>query len=319
VATERRKVLAIDGGGVRGVIPLCQLVALEEATGQLTRETFDFVAGTSAGAVITAGIVAGIPAARILQLFNDLAGQIFTQWPWNLLKRIVPGYMYSTLQLNKVLRVQLGTAGCWTLNDTHHDLLITAVRLSDGKPWYFVPDNRKNSGRTGHLSLADCVTASAAAPTYFAPWLMPEDPAELGPGDTPIGTLVDGGVSATGNPVYQACVEAFYYTGEYSPGETLVVSLGTGRYLDRSRPRWIGGWLTWLLAELLRSPGEQQTEIVRRHFPDTPCYRLNPPLPVDIAVDSVSHLAQLRAIGDRFAATVDWPAILAGATSPFLS
>ena len=61
--------------------------------------------------------------------------------------------------------------------------------------------------------------ASAAAPTYFKPWTVTI-------GGQPTG-LVDGGVGVTGNPVYQACVEAFYYD-TFDPADTLVVSLGTG-------------------------------------------------------------------------------------------
>ena len=58
-----RRILSIDGGGVRGIIPAVLLAELERETGRPARETFDFVAGTSSGAVLAAGIAAGIPAA----------------------------------------------------------------------------------------------------------------------------------------------------------------------------------------------------------------------------------------------------------------
>jgi hypothetical protein len=64
-----------------------------------------------------------------------------------------------------------------------------------------------------------------------------------------VGALVDGAVGVTGNPVYQACVEAFQYTLDYTPTDTLTVSLGTGRFKNRRQPRWIGAWLEWVLAE----------------------------------------------------------------------
>ena len=50
-----RRILSIDGGGIRGIIPATVLASLEAHTGRLTRETFDFVAGTSTGAVLAAG------------------------------------------------------------------------------------------------------------------------------------------------------------------------------------------------------------------------------------------------------------------------
>jgi patatin-like phospholipase/acyl hydrolase len=312
----RQYILAIDGGGARGIIPLCQLVELEKVTRLLTRDIFSFVGGTSAGAIIATGVAAGIPAAQLLERYSATVGQVFPQRPWNILKRLVPGYPYSTAQLNSALRAALGPAADWTLNEAPINLLITAVRLSDGWPWYFVRDNPRNSGRTGHLSVVDCVTASAAAPTFFAPWPMPEDPKARGT-HQPIGLLVDGGVSVTGNPVYQTCVEAFSYSEGYRPEETIVVSLGTGRFLDRRAPRWVGAWLSWILAEMLRSPGEQQTEIVRRHFPQTPCYRIDPDLPEDIPLDDAGRVAQLRRLGKQRAAGVDWTAILAGRPSPY--
>ena len=62
-----RRILAIDGGGLRGLIPACVLAGLEAATGRAARETFDFIAGTSTGAVIAAGLVAGVPAGTRLE------------------------------------------------------------------------------------------------------------------------------------------------------------------------------------------------------------------------------------------------------------
>src|ERR1035437_9638661 len=161
----RRYLLSIDGGGVRGIVPALALARLEEITGRLTRETFSFVAGTSTGCLI--------------------------------------GHKYDIGHLLEVLADEFGAAAAWTLNDSPIDLLLTAKRLADAKPWYFVRNNPNNSGATGHLDLIDCATASAAAPTYFDPWPMAH------PVD---GKLVDGGVRVAGNPVYQASVEAFCYS-----------------------------------------------------------------------------------------------------------
>ena len=154
----------------------------------------------------------------------------------------------------------------------------------------------------------ECVTASAAAPTYFAPWPV-----------VPLGLLVDGGVGVAGNPTYQACVEAFEYTDDYQPEDTIVVSLGTGRFLDRRRPTWLWSWVEWVLSELLRSPGEQQTELVRRHYPEARFYRIDVRLERDFPLDATGGAAdELLAIGEARAATVDWPAILDGSDETFL-
>ena len=298
-----RRILTIDGGGVRGIIPAVLLAELERVTGRPTRETFDMAAGTSTGAVLAAGIAAGIPAAELVRIYAERAGQVFRSIPIiSGIRRVVTGTLYDTGTLHELIREELGPeARDWTLNDAPMDLLVTAKRVSDGMPWYFVRDNPANSCRAGGYRLSHVVTASAAAPTYFRPWRI-----------VPIGELIDGGIGVAGNPVYQACVEAFEYTRSYQPADTLVVSLGTGKLLRREQPRWLWPWVGWLLSELLRSPAEQQTELVHRHYPATPFYRLDTELTSEIGLDAADRIVELKAYGQRLAAGVDWPAILDG-------
>jgi predicted acylesterase/phospholipase RssA len=297
-----RRILSIDGGGVRGIVPATVLARLEAVTGRPTRETFDFVAGTSTGAVLAAGIAAGVPAQRLVELYAARSRDVFRRVPVvSTLRRITTGVMYDIALLRTVIADELGAAHTWTLDDAPIDLVITAKRLADGMPWYFVRDRPGNAGRAGRIRLLDAVTASAAAPTYFGPWTVEG-----------VGELVDGGIGVAGNPVYQACVEAFVYTDAYRPDSTMVVSLGTGRSAARARPTWLWPWLEWLLSELLRSPAEQQTELVHRHWPAVPFHRIDVELAEDIGLDASDRVADLRAIGERLAATVDWPGILDG-------
>ena len=326
---SRRYLLAIDSGGLRGIIPAVALAKLEATTGRLVRDTFSFVAGTSTGAIIATAIAAGVPASRIVSLYLDRAREVFTGPPLlNTLQRILFGSMYSTQKLHDLIAEELAPpARDWSLNDSPVDLLITAKGVRSGEPWYFVKDNPHNSRCTGRLGLVDCATASAAAPTYFQPWTLDEwlVPARCG---SPLGELVDGGVGVAGNPVYQACVEAFYYTdgtNEYRPAETTTVSLGTGRFIaNKERPTWIWSWLGWVLGELLESPGEQQTEIAWRHFvrereasQEMAFYRIDTELKEDIALDDVESIGQLREYGERLAELIDWEAILTGTDEEF--
>ena len=214
--------------------------------------------------------------------------------------------MYSVDRLHAVIADGLAPASRRRPNDSPIDILATAKRALDAMPWYFVRDTPANSGQTGELGLADCVTASAAAPTYFKPWRIPS-----------VGDLVDGSIGVAGNPVYQACVEAFDYTPGYDPGQATVVSLGTGRSTMQRRPTWLWSWFQWILAELMRSPGEQQTEIVRRMYPALSLYRIDPKLPQPIGLDDVKHIKELRDFGMRLASEVDWRAILDGSDTGF--
>ncbi len=313
----RRYLLSIDGGGVRGIIPAVILAELESVTGRPARETFSFVAGTSTGAIIAALLAAGVPASRILAFYLDRTGEVFTGHLLpNTLRRIIYGSMYSTDKLHALISSELGPARNRTLDDSPVDILITAKRVPDGKPWYFVRDNPGNSRCTGRLRLADCATASSAAPTYFQPWKI-EEPLRRPSRCEPVGSLVDGGVGVAGNPVYQACVEAFYYSDGYTPEETSVISLGTGRFVAKRKPAWILPWLQWTLGELLDSPGEQQTELVWRHFPETTFYRIDTKLERYIELDDVRSVDLLHEYGERLAERIDWKAILAGTDETF--
>jgi len=291
--------LSIDGGGIRGIIPLCALIELERQTGRPARETISFVAGTSTGAIIAAGLARGIPAEQMLDLYQNLGPRIF--------RKDVPGWIFSlgsfkyrSRPLYDLLGERLGACA---LNQLETDVLITAKRVSDGRPFYFVRDNEVNDQITGKLDLIDCVTASSAAPTYFEPWDVPG-----------IGPCVDGGVGIAGNPVYQMCVEAFYYTppGAYTPADCIVVSLGTGVYDARFSPNNLVAWANWVVGELLMSPAEQQTELVLRHFQTAGTYRINPSLPRDIGLDSINAIPELIEIGRQAATQINWADILAG-------
>lgn len=311
----QRYLLSIDSGGIRGIIPTIALIKLERMTGKLTRDIFSFVAGTSTGAIIAAAIAAGVPATRILELYTHRAKEIFNPSLLKYLKMIFFGYRYSTQKLHDLIAEAVDPARTWTLNDSPIDILLTAKRISDGMPWYFVRDHPANSRCTGRLGLVDCTTASAAAPTYFEPWTIAEE--STPDFCEPVGALVDGATGVTGNPVYQACLEAFEYTSDYRPEETITVSLGTGKFKNRKEPRWIGGWLEWVLAELLESPGEQQTEFARRHFPQMTFYRIDTELKENIGLDDCRDIERLLEYGERLAETMDWEAILAGREMQF--
>jgi hypothetical protein len=301
-----RRILSIDGGGIRGIIPASTLVKLEQQLGKPIRECFDFLAGTSTGALIAAAAAAGVPATRILEIYVQRAQEIFT--PPKIIadpERLVRGYMYNPENIRKVLASEFGAAAHWTLNDAPVRLLLTAKGI-DTHPWYFVKDNPKNAGTTGKLGMVDCAVASASAPTYFKPWTM-------NVGGTPT-VMVDGGVGVTGNPVYQACVEAFYYD-DFSPADTRIVSLGTGFFPSGNTvPSGLLGWLSWTVGALIDAPEEQQTEIVNRHFPGV-LQRFDWKLPHSIDMADTSSIPELVQIGAQAAAGIDWSPIFGAAAA----
>lgn len=79
---ETKVLLSIDGGGLRGILPVCMLVELEKQTGKKAKEVVSFVAGTSTGSVIASGIAAGLPAVEMQRLYLERARDVFYWHPW---------------------------------------------------------------------------------------------------------------------------------------------------------------------------------------------------------------------------------------------
>jgi uncharacterized protein len=214
------KILAIDGGGIRGLIAARVLAEIERRCGRPAGELFDLVAGTSTGAIIACALTRPdpLPAARIARIYLEEGPEIFSR---SLLKRITSadGYLderYDSDGLVESLRRHLGTA---RLADAKPAILLTAYDLERRSAVFLRRDD--------DLSMAEAAHASSAAPSYF-------EPVRLG-----TATFVDGGVFAT-NPAM--C--AYAQTG----GELdVLVSLGTGEHTRRLPYEEVKDWgrLEW--------------------------------------------------------------------------
>lgn len=315
-----RRILSIDGGGVRGIIPLACLVKLEAREGRPCREIFDMLAGTSTGAVIAAGLALGISARGLLSLYRNLARHAFQRLPWWKVLLNLGNHRYSNAFIDHTLR-EMGADR--PLNSLPVDVFITAKNTATGRTDFFVKDGPGNARLWGRLSLRDAVLASIAAPTYF-----PAHRVEL---EGKVYTWVDGGVGVAGNPCYQVAVEALHYSaGKYPPGQTQLLSFGTGRLpnpIDPGRATALG-WARWTLAELLEDTAEWQTFITRREYALTGrldfrryqldltpgvLARLGIPLPpdfdpADLGLDAVWAVDLLERIGWAFAEAIDFDA-----------
>lgn len=216
------RVLSVDGGGIRGLIPALVLAEVERRTGRPARELFDLMAGTSTGALIACALARPdpLPAAELAERYVEDGPRIFAR---SLRKRLASGNgwldeRYDARGLEAVLRRHLGAT---RLADARPPVLVTAYDVQARRPVVL-------RGADGVTMAAAC-RASAAAPAYFEPVRLGE------------ATLVDGGVHAV-NPALVAYAEA---DGELD----VLLSLGTGahtRPLPYERVRsW--GRLEWAL------------------------------------------------------------------------
>jgi patatin-like phospholipase/acyl hydrolase len=213
------KLLSIDGGGIRGIIPAIVLSEVESRTGRPIAQLFDLVAGTSTGGILGCALTVpqARPAAELVGLYREHGPEIFRRPLWQRLAS-ADGFVdarHDPVALERVLAEYLGTA---RLADATTRLLATAYDLQGRAP-YFFKSWRVDGEPERDLPLTTVALATAAAPTYFPP--VPVQP----PGGGPHLTLVDGGVFAT-NPAMCAYAEAT----RLAPGEPVtVLSLGTGQ------------------------------------------------------------------------------------------
>ncbi|MCW3038568.1 MAG: Patatin [Solirubrobacterales bacterium] len=213
------RVLSIDGGGIRGIVPAVVLAAVEARTGRPIHALFDLVAGTSTGGIIACGLVAPEPrsAQQLVELYRDHGPRIFRRSLW---QRVVSAdgladARHDPEPLRAVLHDYLGDA--W-LSQTRTRLLATSYDLQAREP-YFFKSWRVADEPARELPLRTVAQATAAAPTYFPPVRVPR------PGAEHDLALVDGGVFAN-NPAMCAYAEAV----RLAPGEPVsILSLGTGR------------------------------------------------------------------------------------------
>jgi hypothetical protein len=303
-----RTILSIRGGGIRGIIPCYCLIQLEKQLGGVVRDHIDFCAGTSTGALLTAAVAAGIPAADLLTVYTERSSEVFT--PGGAIaagRRIVEGFMYDPKHLHDVLVSVFGDKAGWAVNDSPISVMISATAMN-GHNWFFVRDNPKNAGTTGSVKLIDAATASACAPTYFDHWRIDGIPVDGKPQTV---RFFDGGAGGTANPAYQACVEAFEF-GDLDPKDTRVIALGTGYYPASDNPP--GGLLHvigWVTSTLVDSSEDWVDQAVRRQWPNI-MQSFNPLLPRDIDEADLSAIPDLVNIGEQLAATLDWKALLSG-------
>lgn len=313
-----RMILSVDGGGVRGIIPLACLVRLESRLGKSSREIFSMAAGTSTGAVIAAGVALGVSARGLLALYRDLAQQAFRRLPWWQVLFNGGNHRYTLDFIGRVLN-EMGAL--IPLNDLAIDVLITAKNTVSSRTDFFVRDHPSNASRWGRLSLRDAVLASVAAPTYFPPHQAAYEGEDY--------VWIDGGVGVAGNPCYQAAVEAIHFSGgAYPPGAVRMLTFGTGRSphaIDAPRAN-IVQWGAWVLSELLEDAGDWQTYITRREYGltgriDVRRYQLDltPQVmndlgvdlpsgvdPGQIGMDAVWAIDLLERIGRAFADRIDF-------------
>ena len=279
------RAIAIDGGGIKGVIVARALSILEEYLGRPSREVFGMAAGTSTGAILAAGIGAGLTGAAMHQLYCRFGSVIFRR-SWRTLLWPLTRYQYPREPLETALRQYLGDRemGDFWSSDPPVDVVVTTFDVIENRTRFIKPWKEEYS----RWPAVTAVLASSAVPTVFAPVE---------------GRYVDGGVGAYANPCYVAAYEACVVLG-WDPTKTTLISLGTGRDPHALEPGDVGGlwpwqWLQPVLGAFMQSADDQQVHLVDTFFEKLDFRRFQVNLEEPIGMDDFGRISELSAYGEE--------------------
>lgn len=234
------RILSIDGGGIRGLIPALVLAELERQTGRAVADCFDLIAGTSTGGILALGLAKPGEGGRPRYSAQDLAdlylkegSRIFNESPWRRLTNPMGlrAAKYPSDGIEAVLQQYFGEA---RLKEALTEVLVTAYDL-EKRDAFFYRRRRARADARYDVPMRVAARATSAAPTYFEPALV------QWPADRDV--LVDGGVFAN-NPAMCAYAEAWQTLAEVGRDgdDILLVSLGTGLYTPPYRYEAAKGW-----------------------------------------------------------------------------
>jgi patatin-like phospholipase/acyl hydrolase len=184
-----KKILTIDGGGIRGVFSAAIIEVMERALGTKAKDYFDCLYGTSTGAILAAGLAKGMAASELKQFYIDKGAKVFAKLPfYRIIKRNL-FWTYSKEALAEELRAVFKETKLFDID------MLLSIQVKDTETGSVVFYNNfpktktQNPERNGLIR--DIIRASTAAPTYF---------------QSHGNRYIDGGISSYNNSSYAAYI-----------------------------------------------------------------------------------------------------------------
>ena len=279
-------ILALDGGGTRGIYTAHLLAKIEQAFGTHIRTCFDLIAGTSTGAIIAGAAVSDIPMTEIVELFETETPYIFKRRWYR-----IPLFLskYPNQKLAEIIAKHLPAT---PLGEIETPLIITSSEIAKSEVHIFRSNYRSRDSEITptdkDVSLRDAILASCAAPTFFAPKSVDNF------------LLADGGLWAN-NPSTVAFTEALSVFGKSSQ-EIRMLSVGTGHSINmyRNRRGWgfITGWGGAKLTSYVMTLQSQASANTAKLLLKENYLRINPE--IDFwELDTLTELDNLKSLADR--------------------
>jgi hypothetical protein len=282
-----RRILVIDGGGIKGVVPASFLAHIEEALPQNLAGYFDLIAGTSTGGIIALALGLGLSAKQTLAFYEQHGPNIFYGNPRFRACRRWFRAKYDPRPLRSALQEVFGQR---TLGESTKRLVIPAFNIDTGEVHVWKTSHHPRLERDYKSHVLDVALSTAAAPTYF--------PTHRLATGTP---LIDGGMWAN-NPIALALVEAIGILN-WPRDELRVLSLGcttTPLNVDWGRSHSLGkfGWAEKIADVFMTGQSSGAMGMAQHLIPDrNNIVRISPIVGERYELDSRDEIPSLKGLG----------------------
>lgn len=282
-----RRILSIDGGGIKGTFPAAFLATLEESIGKPVAEHFDLIVGTSTGGILALGLGMGIPAKDILGFYEEHGPRIFAG---NRFLRVLRQLGYSKYRRQPLEEALQAVFGDRELGESSQRLVIPSLNLETGEVHVYKTSHHPRLVMDYKERVVDVALATSAAPTYFPTY-------RSGVGLP----LVDGGMWAN-NPVGPAVVEAIGML-EWDRSDLKVLSLGcTTESLranpDRSKRLGLNYWALKVASVFMSGQASASLGTAQLLAGHANVVRISPAVPNRrFALDSPKDIQALKGLG----------------------
>jgi len=284
--SETFHILALDGGGTRGIYTAQLLAKVEHDLGVRIKDCFHLIAGTSTGSIIAGAAVSNITMDEIVELFESETQEIFRKkWYRNPL-------LFSKYSDEILFQIIAKHIPARSLSEVSIPLIITSSEITNSKLHVFRSNYAENLDESvdyaGNVCLRDAIVASCAAPTFFAPKMVNDK------------LLADGGLWAN-NPSIAAYVEALTVFGK-NASQIRILSIGTGHstsmYGNKRGWGFLSGWggvklVSYVMTLQSHSSANMMTRLMQNNY-----LRVDPK--IDFwDIDTVKQLDKLKVLAER--------------------
>ena len=284
--TDTFHILALDGGGTRGIYVAQLLARIEQAFETDIKSCFDLIAGTSTGAIIAGAAVSDIPMTDIVKLFETETPHIFRRRWYR-----IPLFLskYPSEKLAQIIATHIPAM---PLGEIATPLMITSSEITKSEVHIFRSNYESRDSEIAPTSkevcLRDAILASCAAPTFFAPKSVD-------------GLLLADGCLWANNPSTIAAAEALSVFGKEAR-EIRMLSIGTGHSTNMYRQRrgwgFITGWGGVKLTSYVMTLQAQASAHTAKLLLKGNYLRINPEIN-RWEIDTLKRLDDLKSLAER--------------------